>query len=347
MSGSLVTTLEFVALPVLSRGSPRPLSPFAVPHTRYSGHDGIDLPLARQSSRKQPAQQRRPHINPPCSRKKMAHRRGRVGVGRGLNSASGGPRYSKKAEELKSVSVASAVETVKKLETKLTEFAKKHKKEIQTDPAFRKRFLEMCAPIGVDPLASEKGFWGSVLGIGDFYYELAVKVSEICMASRSRNGGIISVSEVRSILLKRGTKFHFSSSSTSSAGKAKGKGKSKGESKYSEEDIIIAVGKLSKLGSGFRTVKVADSVMIVSVPTELNTDHTEVMEIAQNSDGTLSSSPSGTVDIDDVMKVTGWTRERSQRALDLLLGKGMAWLDVHKGRQSYWFPSIWREGGSI
>jgi len=274
-----------------------------------------------------------------------------VGVGRGLNS--GGTRYSKKAEELKSVTLASAVETVQKLEIKLTEFAKKHKKEIQTDPAFRKRFLEMCAPLGVDPLASEKGFWGSVLGIGDFYYELAVKVSEICMASRSRNGGIISVSEVRTILLKRGTKFHFSSTATSSSVSGSGtKGsntnnKKKGESKYSEEDIIVAVNKLSKLGSGFRTVKVANTVMIVSVPTELNTDHTEVMEIAQNSDGTLSSSPSGTVSIDDVMRVTGWTRDRSQRSLDLLLGKGMAWLDVHGGKELYWFPSIWMEGDGV
>jgi len=29
---------------------------------------------------------------------------------------------------------------------------------------------------GVDPLASNKGFWAQVLGVGDFYYELAVQV---------------------------------------------------------------------------------------------------------------------------------------------------------------------------
>ena len=44
---------------------------------------------------------------------------------------------------------------------------------------------------GVDPLSAEKGFWGSMLGIGEFYYELSVKVAEVCLASRSRNGGII------------------------------------------------------------------------------------------------------------------------------------------------------------
>lgn len=30
----------------------------------------------------------------------------------------------------------------------------------------------MCAKVGVDPLASNKGFWAELLGIGDFYYEL-------------------------------------------------------------------------------------------------------------------------------------------------------------------------------
>ena len=40
------------------------------------------------------------------------------------------------------------------------------------DPEFRRRFQEMCAQIGVDPLASGKGFWSNMLDIGDFYYEL-------------------------------------------------------------------------------------------------------------------------------------------------------------------------------
>lgn len=255
----------------------------------------------------------------------MAHRRGRVGVGRS------GPKFTKKAEEIKAVSLSSAMETVKKLEVKLADFAKKHRHEIQHDPAFRKRFLEMCAPLGVDPLSSEKGFWGSMLGIGEFYYELAVKVAEVCLASRSRNGGIISVAEVRHILMKRGTKFKFA--------------ESKNKSTYSKEDIVTSIKKLSILGSGFRTIEVGKSTMIVSVPTELDSDHMEVMKIAQDEDGLLSNGPSGRVTLNDVKQVTTWDRDRAQRALDLLLGKGMAWLDVHKGEESYWFPSVWKESG--
>lgn len=32
-------------------------------------------------------------------------------------------------------------------------FARKHKKEINRDPEFRRHFQQMCASIGVDPLA--------------------------------------------------------------------------------------------------------------------------------------------------------------------------------------------------
>lgn len=34
----------------------------------------------------------------------------------------------------------------------------------------------MCVQVGVDPLASQKGFWAQMLGVGDFYYELSVQV---------------------------------------------------------------------------------------------------------------------------------------------------------------------------
>ncbi|XP_044464431.1 vacuolar protein sorting-associated protein 22 homolog 1-like isoform X2 [Mangifera indica] len=56
--------------------------------------------------------------------------------------------------------------------SKLEEFARKHKNDIQKNRIFRSRFHEMCAKVGVYPLASNKGFWAELSGIGDFYYEL-------------------------------------------------------------------------------------------------------------------------------------------------------------------------------
>jgi ESCRT-II complex subunit VPS22 len=217
------------------------------------------------------------------------------------------------------------METVEKLEHKLTNFAKTHKHAIQHDPEFRSKFLEMCTPLGVDPLSSQKGFfWDTILGIGEFYVELSVKVAEVCLASRTRNGGIIRVREVKEILEHRGTKFQFTNSATN-------------KSSYTEEDIITSIKKLSKLGSGFRTVNVGRNViMIVSVPDELDADHMQVLHYAEE------KTTDGMVRTESLSKALGWDNERSNRALELLLGKGMAWLDTHCGETNYWFPSLWK-----
>jgi len=228
----------------------------------------------------------------------------------------------KKADEMKAISLQNALDTVEKLEQKLSDFAKKHQSEIQNDPVFRDRFLKMCAPLGVDPLASKKSFWGQLLGMGDFYHELAVKVAEVCLAAKARNGGIMSVKEVQSILAKRKTKLGMVRSSSTQV--------------VSTADLQIAINKLSKLGGGFRTVQVGKSTMVISVPTELDNDHMQVMTAA-------SAYKETGISVDQVMYTTQWTRERTQRALDLLLQEGMAWVDNYKGEELYWFPSIWQE----
>lgn len=129
------------------------------------------------------------------------------------------------------------------------------------------------------------------------------------------------MSEVKDILTQRGTKFKFADSKNKS-------------SSYSEEDIITSVKKLSKLGSGFRTINVGRVAMIVSVPEELDDDHMQVMNLAED-DG---CGPYGMVTIKDMSRALGWDDDRSNRALELLLGKGMVWLDVHRGEKKYWFP---------
>lgn len=152
----------------------------------------------------------------------------------------------------------------------------------------------------------------------------------MCLASRSRNGGIISVTEVQNILAKRKTRLGAASAS---------------DHKVSKADIHVAIGKLAKLGGGFRTVQVGKSTMIVSVPQELDNDHMQVMATATD----RQTSTQG-ITVDDVMASTGWDRERAQRGLDLLLTEGMAWLDEYKGVSYYWVSSVWqeqREGGAI
>ena len=50
---------------------------------------------------------------------------------------------------------------------------------------------------------ANKGFWTEMLGIGDFYYELAVQIVEICMSTRAQNGGYLSISELQNILMSK------------------------------------------------------------------------------------------------------------------------------------------------
>ena len=112
----------------------------------------------------------------------------------------------------------------------------------------------------------------------------------------------------------------------------------------SKADITVAIGKLAKLGGGFRTVQVGKSVMIISVPQELDHDHMQVMATATN----YQTMDRGFT-ADDVVAHTGWDRERAQRGLDLLVAEGIAWLDEYKGVSYFWIASIWqeqREGGA-
>jgi ESCRT-II complex subunit VPS22 len=253
----------------------------------------------------------------------MSHRRRGVGVGR---SAAGGvgvgrhrtttnDKIQKKADEMHALSIQSAIDTVEKLQIKLADFAKKHQSDIQDDPVFRQQFLQMCAPLGVDPLVSTKSFWAKTLGvgIGDFYYELSVKVAEVCFATRSRNGGIMAVTEVIDMLNRN----------------------SKDKKQYNKGDISIAVKKLHTLGGGFRIITVGKSDMIVSVPTELDQDHMEIMTLAQDGQGCVT--------VDDVTQQLKWSEDRVERAITLLLQEGMAWKDDFHGISFYWFPSVWKE----
>ena len=53
--------------------------------------------------------------------------------------------------------IATMEDQMEKFRKVLEDFAFNHKANIKGDPIFRKQFHEMCASIGVDPLASNKG----------------------------------------------------------------------------------------------------------------------------------------------------------------------------------------------
>ncbi|KAG2458631.1 SNF8 protein, partial [Polypterus senegalus] len=144
--------------------------------------------------------------------------------------------------------------------THLEEFASKHKQEIRKNAQFRVQFQDMCATIGVDPLASGKGFWSEMLGVGDFYYELGVQIIEVCLALKHRNGGLITLEELHQRVLK---------------------GRGKFAQDVSQDDLTRAIKKLKSLGNGFSMIPVGGTYLVQSVPAELNMDHTVVLQLAE------------------------------------------------------------------
>ncbi|XP_058676573.1 vacuolar-sorting protein SNF8 isoform X1 [Ammospiza caudacuta] len=117
------------------------------------------------------------------------HRRG-VGAGAIARRKLTEAKYKERGTVLAEDQLAQMSKQLETFRTHLQAFASKHKQEIRRSPEFRLQFQHMCAAIGVDPLASGKGFWAEVLGVGDFYYELGVQIIEVCLALRHRNGEI-------------------------------------------------------------------------------------------------------------------------------------------------------------
>lgn len=202
----------------------------------------------------------------------------------------------------------------------LQQFAQTHAKDIRSNPSFRAQFARMCAAIGVDPLASSSSsstggagnIWAQLLGrsVNDFYFELAVRVVETCGATRGENGGLIGVKELRERVMR---------------------GRMPGAPEVTEDDVLRAVGTLKPLGSSYSVIKVGNKSYIRSVPKELNTDQSAVLEAVQ---------VLGYVSVSMLMVNLRWTRARSQTVIEDLLGEGMLWVDKQAEEWEYWSPSF-------
>lgn len=239
---------------------------------------------------------------------------------------------------------ASIKESIDKFQKSLGDFAEQHRDKINSDPEFRQMFHTMCVSIGVDPLSSNKGFWADVLGVGNFYFELGIIVTQICLQTRSQNGGIMSMKELVQRLNNK-----------------------KNLRKVGNEDVKRSIEKLSVLGNGFRLLNCANGeCLVVSVPIELNHDNEDIMTAAQET---------GYVTCDMMQNMCGWSADRFHIAINPMLHEGIVWVDDYQGKTSsayhishisgnlrhriyffipvriyvgermYWLPSIWKSMG--
>ncbi|CAG8491315.1 7421_t:CDS:2 [Paraglomus brasilianum] len=199
---------------------------------------------------------------------------------------------------------------VQTFKTNLEDFARIYKKEIRKNPQFRIYFQKMCGNIGVDPLASNKGFWAELLGVGDFYYELAIQIIDLCLSKRDRNGGLVELGELKRNLEKiRGS----------------------GGQEISEDDIVRSIKTLKPLGGGFEVIQIGERKMVRSVPHEFSTDQAALLELAQTQSFVTKEM---------VIIEKGWSKERVDDAIENLLSQGLCWVDYQSETAEYWIPSF-------
>ncbi|XP_024520509.1 vacuolar protein sorting-associated protein 22 homolog 1 isoform X1 [Selaginella moellendorffii] len=254
----------------------------------------------------------------------------------GLHSAAAArDQYRSVGENVARIRTDLLKEQLATFRTQLEEFARKHKHDIKKNPAFRAQFHEMCSKVGVDPLASNKGFWAELLGIGDFYYEIGVQIVEICLATRSHNGGLIDLNELCSMLSKKRRTSRETITSDDCL-KAIDKLKCDGLSfnDFADSSTIRPMtAYLQVLGSGFEVFTVGKKKLVRSVPTELNKDHNQILELAE---------VRGFVLVEDVERALSWHPGRVIDALETLMKEGLVMIDDgHPDRKRrYWFPCV-------
>jgi ESCRT-II complex subunit VPS22 len=212
-------------------------------------------------------------------------------------------QFTELGRDVEAIKIATVRDILTEFRSQLVKFASKHRDKINCDPVFRLQFHNMCKVTGVDPLATSKGLFSDILGIGSYYFDLGVVILDICWRTRSQNGGIISIVDLME---------EIRSSSESHRG-------------VSIPDITRAVEKLGVLGNGFRTVSISNTIMILSVPIELNRDHEDILQAAH---------VRGFVTESAMVESHGWTAERFRMVINPLVQEGLVWIDDDGGMLS-------------
>ncbi|CAI4219062.1 unnamed protein product [Parascedosporium putredinis] len=139
---------------------------------------------------------------------------------------------------------------------------------------------------------------------------LAVRVVEVCGETRGENGGLIGLRE---------------------ASERISKARGEGASAITEDDVLRAVETLKPLGSSYSIIHVGSKPYIRSVPRELNTDQSSVLEAAQ---------VLGYVTVEMLVVNLDWPQARAQTAIEDLMSDGMLWVDKQIRPWEYWSPGF-------
>lgn len=255
-----------------------------------------------------------------------SNRRG-VGLSAFSNSAISADQYARHGQTLRANHAEALANQLSVFQAALHNFSLTHARDIRQDPSFRAEFARMCHAIGVDPLAGSNvknkqggsSVWAKMLGssVNDFYFELAVRVVEVCRETRAENGGMIALAEVRKRI-------------------EKGRGVIGGGMEVTGDDIERGLEALAPLGGGFKVVTLGGNKFIRSVPKELDLDQSTVLEVIQ---------VLGYVTVSMLRDNLGWERARALAVLDDLVSDSLVWVDAQADETEFWSPASMHEGG--
>lgn len=242
-----------------------------------------------------------------------------VGCSRILNRNRDRDRIEKVSNELLKEKQESLTKVCNDLQDSLKLFIKKYKRNINQDPEFRLKFLELCSLLGIDPLCSNNGYWGKMIGLSSFYTELLIKILEISINTRLINGGLCGVNALLSTL---SVKYNINT-----------------------QDIKRAVEMSKVFGeSAARVLTIGDEMFVVTSSINVSTDQMKVLDFA--------SKVKRGVSVREVSDQLDWSQERSFSILNFFIQQQMAWIDVQVPRNVndfstpvitntlYWFPSL-------
>ena len=219
-------------------------------------------------------------------------------------------RMNELGDRIESSRMEKAKASLEAFKTKLAEFALKYRSRIQGDPVFREQFVAMCDLVGVDPIqvSRESSFWlDSIVGLGDFYSDLSVQVLTQCMIHRkSAYGSLLPVTTCLAAIQTENVSL---------------------------EDLKRSLKSLDCFGAGgVRIVSVANELFVSSLPDELSTDSSSILQAFNSRDGRSLRSLSDSL---------GWPEERTMHAITSLVKEGVLWVDRYGGQTTYWVVSLW------
>lgn len=268
-------------------------------------------------------------------------------------------QYTSLSHELNESKVDELRGQIDAFRRQLRAFAVAHKKDLRRDPHLRHAFQQMCTSMWVDPLAGRPAtaaagtrlgkvgeLWNELLGFSDWQHELGVQVVDVCVSTRKRNGGVISMQDLIDgiVRLRR-----------SSFGPTQTGDEEQVDAHITEEDVKRSIDALRPLGCGYEVFSLHGKTMVRTVPMELNADALSILQHLTSGTSRKDTQGLPFVTAEDagnpaMPTLRGWSTLRAQQVLDgMVMSDGTMWVDVvphdlsaapESQRQHYYSPAL-------